>query len=243
MSTVTIIAASAAAAQREAEDRVTGRLLAQEAVSESRAVPLSPDRAPEARALVRLLERGVVREAGEGRYWLDAVALRGGVGKNKAVTSLLILAAMLVGLGVLLVVLSSQERREDAAAAWRSDPLSGAGVALIHQGRRGVEWEIRCRAAPADLMVVTTARPRNEAAMDLRVDDRSFPLQVDPEDAGAGVFAFGPVTPAFLGAVEDGGAIEVRYGERTRSLGQLTPAQGGAFADGCRQLQQGRAPA
>ena len=241
MSTVTIIAASAAAAQREAEDRLTGRLLAQNANAEDRAVPLSPDRAPEARALVRLLERGVVREAGDGRYWIDAAALRGD-GRKKAITSMALLAAVLVSLGALLMVLASRERQDGAATAWRSDPLSGAGVALIHTGRRGIEWEIRCRTSPADLMVVTTAQAPAEPAVDLRVDDRDFPLQIDPEDAGAGVFAFGPVTPAFVSAVQDGGAVEVRYGGRTRSLGQLTPAQGAAFADGCRQLQQGAAP-
>jgi hypothetical protein len=109
-------------------------------------------------------------------------------------------------------------------------------VALIHTGRRDVEWEIRCRATPADLMVVTTDRPHGE--VELRVDGQSFPLEVQAPDGGAGVFAFGAVTPAFLEALQDGAEIEVRHGPRQRRLGALDAAQAAPFVEGCRDLQQ-----
>jgi hypothetical protein len=187
---------------------------------------------------VRLLDRQVVREAGDGRYWVDQDALKHGFGGRTGLLlgAVLLLAAVLILAGVMLLPQEAAERRQEADRGWTADPLSPSGVALIHTGRKGVEWEIRCRATPADLMVVTTDRPRGE--VELRVDGQSFPLEVPARDGGAGVFAFGAVTPAFLEALQDGAEIEVRHGPRQRGLGALSAAQAAPFVEGCRDLQQ-----
>jgi hypothetical protein len=237
MSTAAIIAANAAAAARQAEDRVTNHLLGRNAVSPERATLYAPDGAPEARALVSLLDRGAVREAGEGRYWLDRDALNNPLRGQKRLLLVSVIAALLVLMGALLLLLA-RDRRDDEGRGWTVDPPSPAGVALIHTGRKGVEWEIRCRAAPADLMVVTTDRARGET-VELSLDGESFPLQVKLQDGGAGVFAFGAVTPALLQVLQDGAEVRVRNGTRGRRLGTLTAAHAEPFVESCRTLQQG----
>jgi hypothetical protein len=235
-----MIAASAAAAAREAEERLAGKLLSLNAVSLERAVVFAPEDADEARALVRLLDRGVAHGAGEGRYWLDQAAMNAGFGGRRGLALALLVASALVLVAVGLVLLA----RDGRETRWRVDPLSPRGIALIHSGGRGVEWEIRCRAAPADLMIVTTARPRRATAIELRIDDQSAPLRVEAEDGGAGVFAFGAVTPALLQALSDGGQVRVRYGRKQRRrLGEVPPALGAAFTQGCARLQAEAAPA
>ena len=241
MSTAAIIAANAAAAARAAEDRVTSHLLGHNAVSAERATVYAPDGAPEARALVSLLDRGAVRAAGEGRYWLDREALNSSFSGRKGLALVSVIAVLLVLAGALLLD-RGRDPPDDAGRGWTADPLSPAGVALIHTGRKGIEWEIRCRATPADLMVVTTDRARREA-VELSLDGQLFPLQVELQDGGAGVFAFGAVTPAFLQVLQDGAEVRVRNGRRLRRLGALSAAQAAPFVESCRRLQQGAAPA
>ena len=244
MGTGVIIAANVAARQREAEERLTGKLLARDAVSAERATVVAPEGAEEARALVRLLDGGVVREAGGGRFWIDRSAIESGFGGNAKVALLTVALALLVVMAVLVLVLTREQRRAgETGDRWRSYPPTAEGAALVYSGRRRVEWEIRCRASPTDLMVVTTARPRRRATeIRMEVDGQTLPLQIERDDGQAGVTAFGPVTPAMLEAMRDGAEVRMRYGNSRRRLRELPPAQGAAFADACARLQVGPLP-
>ena len=192
---------------------------------------LAPEDGTEARALVRLLDRGVVREAGAGRYWIDQGAMQAGSSRTQRVVLAAAAAAALLLAGILLLA-RARDGGEDPR--WRLDPPSTAGVALIHTAPKGAEWEVRCRTA-SDLMVVTSARVRRADAIDLEADGAVVRLGIDPRDGGAGVFAFGEATPAFLLALEDGARIRVRYGRsQSRRLGEVPAPLGARFVEGCR---------
>jgi hypothetical protein len=186
MNTAVLIAASgAAAAAREADERLLEKLLSQDAVSESRAVLLAPENSAEARALVRLLERGVLREAGGGRYWIDPLAPRVGGGLKRRRAAVLLAASVLVFAGFLFL-LAGRDRHASA----------GPGVTLVHAAgyvaERGPEgWLLRPSAAaapsraPVQIEVALVAGDVPRKGRRVRIDDRRLRRSVETVAGGS----------------------------------------------------------
>ena len=96
-----------AAAAAKAEKRVVEHLRMRGAKSKGGATAYAPESAAAARALVRLLDRGAVVEAAEGRYWFDEKAYETGVSaKRRAARIIVVVAAAVAALlmGVLLLM-------------------------------------------------------------------------------------------------------------------------------------------
>jgi hypothetical protein len=91
--TTAIVAAAAAAAQR----RVIEQLRGKGATSHGGAAEFVPAQRGDERWLDRLLDRGVIVEAGAGRYWVNERTLRSRVSTKRvlAVVMLALLAALL----------------------------------------------------------------------------------------------------------------------------------------------------
>jgi hypothetical protein len=83
-----------------AERRVTNRLLEANAVWPGSGQPLEPARAIERRALQRLVASGVIREEGQGHYYLYAPAYAAHLeGRRKRTLLAMIFILIAVGLG------------------------------------------------------------------------------------------------------------------------------------------------
>jgi hypothetical protein len=68
------MATGAAAAIARARRDVQHQFFSQDAVRPDRAITFDPSRMIEQRQFERMLDRGIIREAAPGRYWLDVVA-------------------------------------------------------------------------------------------------------------------------------------------------------------------------
>jgi len=68
------MATAAAAAMARARREVQHHFFSQDAVRPDRAVPFQPARRIEQRLFQGMLNRGIIREAQPGTYWLDVVA-------------------------------------------------------------------------------------------------------------------------------------------------------------------------
>jgi hypothetical protein len=68
------MATSAAAAMARARRDIQHHFFSHDAVRPDRAVDFEPERMIERRQFERMLDRGIIRQANDGRYWLDVVA-------------------------------------------------------------------------------------------------------------------------------------------------------------------------
>ena len=107
------MATGAAAAIARARRDVQHHFFSQDAVRPDRAVAFEPSRMIERRQFERMLDRGIIREAKPGSYWLDVVAYDVDLTNRH----LRVKIALLVVIVALLIVLLL--------------PLLGVGVATI----------------------------------------------------------------------------------------------------------------
>ena len=98
--TAAFVAAAAARARRE----ICDGLEQAGAVDGARAMPYEPTSKMQERQLVRLIDDGVVRQAGEGRYWLDRQALAAETAGRARGMKFGI--ALLAGVGVIVLALA-----------------------------------------------------------------------------------------------------------------------------------------
>lgn len=68
------MATAAAAVVAKAKREIQHHFFSADAVRPDRAVPFTPSRAIEARQFAQMLDRGIVRQEGADRYWIDIVA-------------------------------------------------------------------------------------------------------------------------------------------------------------------------
>ncbi len=87
-------------AARIAEKRVIARLRAAKATIPQRAVPLDDLRWIQKRRLQRLVRRGAVHDAGEGRWYLDEPVYAELVAWRRRMAAITVVAAILAGLAV-----------------------------------------------------------------------------------------------------------------------------------------------
>ena len=68
------MATAAAALIARARREIQHHFFSNDAVRPDRAVPFEPDNHIEVRQFERMVSRGIIREEGPGKYWLDVVA-------------------------------------------------------------------------------------------------------------------------------------------------------------------------
>jgi|SRR5690242_20482934 hypothetical protein len=95
------MATAAAALVARARREIQHHFFSNDAVRPDRAVPFEPENHIERRQFERMVGRGIIREEGPGKYWLDVVAydvdLRARHRRVKV--------ALLVVIGVLIIVM------------------------------------------------------------------------------------------------------------------------------------------
>lgn len=117
---------------------------------------------------------------------------------------------------------------------WRLDPPTRSGVALVYTDRRGSEWEIRCRAAPADLQFFSASlKPPVDSHLVLVVGREQFPLRFDDRHDGSGAYAYGFVTPRFLAAARAGRPVSLLSGGEQTRLSEIPASLSVPFAAAC----------
>jgi hypothetical protein len=97
------MATGAAAAIAKARRDIQHHFFSHDAVRPDRAVAFEADRMIEERQFERMRSRGIIREAGHGRYWLDVVAYDIDLRQRHATVRtvlLVMILALAVGLGV-----------------------------------------------------------------------------------------------------------------------------------------------
>ncbi|MEP9361088.1 hypothetical protein [Sphingomonas sp. KR3-1] len=87
-----------------ARRRIRAHFFAQHAVTAEEAVPFVPQRRIECTQFERMLGKGIVREAGPGRYWFDLAAFRKDQDRTRAflVPIVITLCLLVAGLITLL---------------------------------------------------------------------------------------------------------------------------------------------
>ena len=93
-SPIPIIAALVTRARR----RIAAHFFVHHATSAQDAVPFVPERPIARRQFERMQARGIVREAGRGRYWLDTAAYQANIERRRS-----ILVPVVIALAVLLL--------------------------------------------------------------------------------------------------------------------------------------------
>ena len=96
----TMIAAAVARARREICDQLADA----RASDPANAVPYQPANGLQERQLARLIDDGIVRESGDGRYWLDAAGLEREAAQRVARIKWGL--TLLAGVGVIALVLA-----------------------------------------------------------------------------------------------------------------------------------------
>ena len=96
------MATGAAAVVARARREIQHQFFSQDAVRPDRAIRFEPSRHVETRQFERMQRRGIIHEAGAGRYWLDVVAydidLRH---RHASVKAVLLIAIAVLALGLL----------------------------------------------------------------------------------------------------------------------------------------------
>ncbi|MBO9711378.1 hypothetical protein [Sphingomonas sp.] len=95
--------AAAAAGAARARRQIIAYFHATHAIGAEDAVAYQPQRFVEQRVFDRMLRSGVVRQAGEGRYWLDLDALRAEEERRRRIM-VPVLIAVSVAMAVILVL-------------------------------------------------------------------------------------------------------------------------------------------
>ncbi|NUQ16982.1 MAG: hypothetical protein HOP95_00780 [Sphingomonas sp.] len=99
------MATGAAAAIARARRDVQHQFFSQDAVRPDRAIAFEPSRLIEQRQFERMLDRGIIREAAPGRYWLDVVAYDVDLTQRHQRVKIALLAIIVILLIVLLLPL------------------------------------------------------------------------------------------------------------------------------------------
>lgn len=96
----TVIGALAVRARRN----IRAHFFAHHAVSAEEAVPFVPQRRIERTQFERMLRKGVVREAGQGRYWFDLVAFQRDQDRRRTILVPIVIAACLLAAGLITLL-------------------------------------------------------------------------------------------------------------------------------------------
>ena len=97
------MATAAAAAIAKARRDIQHHFFRHDAVRPDRAVPFEADRMIQRRQFERMRARGIIREAGPGRFWLDVVAYDIDLRRRHsrvALVLLIMVVILAIGLGV-----------------------------------------------------------------------------------------------------------------------------------------------